>query len=188
MSPGTRRRVRVIPAGARWRGDCVPALTRRTRDMTTRKHFKQLVRDRMRSTGEKYTVARRHVEGDSDVGAARRRPRRHRGVRQRARQPRRRARRRAAVGGDGAGRRRRARRRLHPLGVQARRLPRRSCSGFRRLWQYPDRWATETAARLGLHASSARDAAAPRARPRRWRSSSTAGCRRSSGSTTSSSA
>ena len=30
--------------------------------MTDRKHFKQLVRERMRRTGEHYTVARRHVE------------------------------------------------------------------------------------------------------------------------------
>ncbi len=33
--------------------------------MTARKHFKQLVRERMRKTGERYTVARRHVEGDA---------------------------------------------------------------------------------------------------------------------------
>ena len=31
--------------------------------MTTRKHFKQLVRDRMRRTGEHYSVARRRVAG-----------------------------------------------------------------------------------------------------------------------------
>ena len=35
--------------------------------MTTRKHFKQLVRDRMLKTGEKYTVARRHVEASAPV-------------------------------------------------------------------------------------------------------------------------
>ena len=29
--------------------------------MTARKHLKQLVRDRMRKTGERYTVARRHI-------------------------------------------------------------------------------------------------------------------------------
>ena len=104
--------------------------------MTARKHFKQLVRDRMRKHRRAYTVARRHVAAPAPVvGAARRRPRRHGGVRQRAREPRRRARRRAADRGDGAGRRRRARRRLHPLGVRAHgyraldaRLPARSGS------------------------------------------------------------
>ena len=35
--------------------------------MTTRKHFKQLVRDRMRQTGEKYTVARPHLEASAPV-------------------------------------------------------------------------------------------------------------------------
>ena len=29
--------------------------------MTARKHLKQLVRERMRKTGERYTVARRHI-------------------------------------------------------------------------------------------------------------------------------
>ena len=33
--------------------------------MTDRKHFKHLVRERMRHTGERYTVARRHVAADA---------------------------------------------------------------------------------------------------------------------------
>ena len=36
--------------------------------MTDRKHFKQLVRERMRRTGERYTVARRHVAGGASLG------------------------------------------------------------------------------------------------------------------------
>ena len=48
--------------------------------MTDRKHFKQLVRERMRRTGERYTVARRHVAGapswELRGGLARRAPRR----------------------------------------------------------------------------------------------------------------
>src|SRR5690349_12793360 len=36
--------------------------------MTTRKHLKQLVRDRMRKTGERYTVARRHVVAGGEPG------------------------------------------------------------------------------------------------------------------------
>ncbi len=39
--------------------------------MTQRKHFKRLVRDRMRKTGESYATARRHVvEGASDAAGA----------------------------------------------------------------------------------------------------------------------
>ena len=94
--------------------------------MTARKHLKQLVRDRMRKTGERYTVARRHiVDADTSLGAPRRRPRRHRRVRERAGQPRRRrpAHRRAADRGDGARRRRRARRGLHPVGVRVAPVP-----------------------------------------------------------------
>ena len=37
--------------------------------MTARKHFKQLVRERMRRTGERYSVARRHVAAESAQGA-----------------------------------------------------------------------------------------------------------------------
>jgi len=39
--------------------------------MTARKHLKQLVRDRMRKTGERYTVARRHVvDADSSSSSS----------------------------------------------------------------------------------------------------------------------
>ena len=121
--------------------------------MTARKHLKQLVRERMRKTGERYTVARRHVvERRHVVGAPRRRSRRHRRVRERARQPRRRrtAHRRAADRGDGARRRRRARRGLHPVGVRARTATRacsRSASGAS--------GSTRTAGRAGPPSGSA---------------------------------
>ena len=117
-------------AAWRWRGDPAPCLVGGHADMTARKHLKHLVRERMRRTGERYTVARRHVRTAHPAwelrgGVARR----HGGVRQRARQPRRRGRRSAALGGDDPGCRRRAGRRLHPVGVRAARLSRRWCSG-----------------------------------------------------------
>ena len=88
--------------------------------MTTRKHFKQLVRDRMRQTGERYTVARRHVEASAPVywelrggihgeTAAFANVLANLGVAARGR---------AVVRGDDPGRRRRARRGLHPVGVR----------------------------------------------------------------------
>ena len=55
--------------------------------------------------------------------------------------------------------------------------------GFRRQWQYPARWAAETAERLGLHAEIHETGGREGARPRRSTRSSTAACRRSSGST-----
>ena len=122
--------------------------------MTARKHFKQLVRDRMRSTGEKYTVARRHIEGASpepwelrggvhgdtaaianvlaNLGVE------HDGA------PLSEAMVLGVGGGLGAG---------YILWEFKRHDYRTVVLGFRRLWQYPDRWATETAARLGLHAA-----------------------------------
>ena len=121
--------------------------------MTTRKHFKQLVRDRMRQTGEKYTVARRHVEASAPV------PWELRG----------------GVHGETAA----FANVLANLGVEHEGAPlseamilgvggglgagyilwefdawgyRALTLGFRREWQYPARWAAGTAERLGLHA------------------------------------
>ena len=122
--------------------------------MTARKHLKQLVRDRMRRTGERYTVARRHVVGRRPVvGAARRRPRRHGGVRERARQPRRRRAdgeplSEAMVLGVGGG-----------LGAgyilwefDAHSARRVLTLGFRRAVAVPGALGAGTAERLGLHA------------------------------------
>ena len=131
--------------------------------MTDRKHFKQLVRERMRRTGERYTVARRQVEAatvrpepsaPSPIGwelrggldgetAAFANVLANLGV---------------EAGGAPLseamvlGRRRRARRRLHPLGVRVTRLPRRSrsASGARGSTRTAGR--AELAERLGLHA------------------------------------
>ena len=121
--------------------------------MTTRKHFKQLVRDRMRQTGEKYTVARRHVEASAPV---------HWELR-------------GGLHGETAA----FANVLANLGVQHEGAPlseamilgvggglgagyilwefdawgyRALTLGFRREWQYPARWAAGTAERLGLHA------------------------------------
>lgn len=124
--------------------------------MTTRKHLKSLVRERMRKTGERYTVARRHI-ADADTSWELR----------------------GGVHGDTAA----LANVLANLGVFAPHTgeplteamvlgvggglgagyilwefdshqfrSRVLTLGFRRLWQYPDRWARETAARLGLHA------------------------------------
>ena len=122
--------------------------------MTDRKHFKQLVRERMRQTGERYTVARRHVAADATPewelrGGLRRR---HRGLRQRARQPRRRGGRRAAVGGDGPRASAAGSARATSCGSSSRTATRRSRSASGAQWQYPARWAAELAERLGLHA------------------------------------
>ena len=161
--------------------------------MTARKHFKQLVRDRMRQTGERYTVARRHVEASAPVpGSCAAASRRDGGVRERARQPRRRARGRAAVRGDGAGRRRRARRGLHPVGVRRVRLPRAharvpapvavpgAVGGGDRRAARPARRAARDGRREG-RGRGARRAARPRPAGDRWIDpyrSATAGCRR----------
>ncbi len=124
--------------------------------MTARKHLKQLVRERMRKTGERYTVARRHIV-DADTSWELR----------------------GGVHGDTAA----IANVLANLGVVAPHTgeplteamvlgvggglgagyilwefeshPFRSrvlTLGFRRQWQYPDRWARGTAERLGLHA------------------------------------
>ena len=121
--------------------------------MTTRKHFKQLVRDRMRQTGEKYTVARRHVEASAPVYWERR----------------------GGIHGETAA----FANVLANLGVQHEGAPlseamilgvggglgagyilwefdawgyRALTLGFRRERQYPARWAGGTAERLGLYA------------------------------------
>jgi Butirosin biosynthesis protein H, N-terminal/Domain of unknown function (DUF4872) len=119
--------------------------------MTARKHLKQLVRDRMRRTGERYTVARRHVVAAAEdtswefrggldgETAAFANVLANLGVEPRLSE--------AMVLGVGGG-----------LGAgyilwefEARGYPVLTL-GFRRLWQYPARWATETAERLELHA------------------------------------
>ena len=124
--------------------------------MTTRKHLKSLVRERMRKTGERYTVARRHivdadtswelrggVHGDTAVlanvlanlGV----------VAPHTGEPLTEAMVLGVGGGLGAG--------YILWEFDSHQFRSRVLTlGFRRLWQYPDRWARETAARLGLHA------------------------------------
>ncbi|MDA0138565.1 BtrH N-terminal domain-containing protein [Solirubrobacter deserti] len=121
--------------------------------MTARKHFKQLVRDRMARTGEAYTVARRHVEAGAPV---------HWELR-------------GGVEGETAA----FANVLANLGVEHDGAPlseamilgiggglgagyilwefdawgyRALTLGFRRQWQYPARWASGLAERLGLQA------------------------------------
>lgn len=129
--------------------------------MTTRKHLKQLVRDRMRRTGEAYTVARRHVVGagptppdagweprgglDGDTAALAAVLANLGVVAPHTGEPLTEAMILGVGGGLGAGYI------LWEFGDEHRR-PRVLTLGFRRLWQYPDRWARETAERLGLHA------------------------------------
>lgn len=123
--------------------------------MTIRKHLKFLVRERIRKTGERYTVARRHivgadtswelrggVHGDTAVltnvlanlGV----------VAPHTGEPLTEAMMLGVGGGLGAGY-------IlwefdsHPARTRVLTL------GFRRLWQYPDRWAREATERLGLH-------------------------------------
>ena len=121
--------------------------------MTTRKHFKQLVRERMRQTGERYTVARRHVSespswelrgglhGDTAAFAN---VLANLGV-EAAGAPLSEAMILGVGGGLGAGYI------LWEFEAHAARS-RVLTLGFRRQWQYPARWASELAARLGLHA------------------------------------
>lgn len=120
--------------------------------MTDRKHFKQLVRERMRRTGERYTVARRHVEAPAagwelrgglhgetasfanvlaNLGFAC------------AGEPLPEAMILGCGGGLGAG---------YILWEFQAHEYRTLTLGFRRQWQYPARWASELAERLGLHA------------------------------------
>ncbi len=124
--------------------------------MTVRKHLKQLVRERMRKTGERYTVARRHivdadtswefrggVHGDTaafanvlaNLGV----------VAPHTGEPLTEAMVLGVGGGLGAG--------YILWEFDSHRFRSRVLTlGFRRQWQYPDRWARGTAERLGLHA------------------------------------
>ena len=124
--------------------------------MTARKHLKQLVRDRMRKTGERYTVARRHivdadtswelrggVHGDTaafanvlaNLGV----------VAPHTGEPLTEAMVLGVGGGLGAG--------YIMWEFDSHQFRARVLTlGFRRQWQYPDRWARATAERLGLHA------------------------------------
>ena len=124
--------------------------------MTARKHLKQLVRERMRKTGEPYSVARRHV-ADADTSwefrggihgdtAAFANVLANLGVvAPHTGEPLTEAMVLGVGGGLGAGY---ILWEFDTLPFRARVLT----LGFRRLWQYPDRWARETAERLGLHA------------------------------------
>ncbi|MDA0185245.1 BtrH N-terminal domain-containing protein [Solirubrobacter phytolaccae] len=121
--------------------------------MTARKHFKALVRDRMRKTGEPYTVARRHVEAAAPVPwelrggvhgetAAFANVLANLGVEHEG-APLSEAMILGVGGGLGAG---------YILWEFERWGYRALTLGFRREWQYPARWAAGTAERLGLHA------------------------------------
>jgi len=124
--------------------------------MTARKHLKHLVRERMRKTGERYTVARRHivdadtswefrggVHGDTaalanvlaNLGV----------VAPHTGEPLSEAMVLGVGGGLGAG--------YILWEFESHQFRSRVLTlGFRRQWQYPDRWARGTAERLGLHA------------------------------------
>ena len=123
--------------------------------MTARKHFKQLVRERMRRTGERYSVARRHVAAESAPGAWELRGGIHGDTAAFANvlanlgvvhsgDPLSEAMILGVGGGLGAG--------YILWEFEAHRTYPVLTLGFRRLWQYPARWAAETAERLGLHA------------------------------------
>jgi hypothetical protein len=126
--------------------------------MTARKHLKQLVRDRMRKTGERYTVARRHVvaaAGDTPRGwelrgglhadtAAFANVLANLGVvAPHSGEPLSEAMVLGVGGGLGAG---------YILWEFEQHDHPALVLGFRRQWQYPARWAAEAAERLGLHA------------------------------------
>ncbi|WP_173921702.1 BtrH N-terminal domain-containing protein [Agromyces sp. Marseille-P2726] len=127
--------------------------------MTTRKHLKHLVRDRMRKTGESYTVARRHIVGaetsetvwefrgglDGEAAALTNVLANLGVVAPHTGEPLTEAMVLGVGGGLGAG----------YIMWEFDSLPLRSrvlTLGFRRQWQYPDRWARGTTERLGLHA------------------------------------
>jgi Butirosin biosynthesis protein H, N-terminal len=125
--------------------------------MTTRKHFKRLVRERMARTGERYTVARAHLapeappDGDwelrgglhADTAAFANVLANTGVVAPHTGAPLSEAMVLGTGGGVGAG---------YILWEFAEHGERIVVLGFRRQWQYPGRWAAETAARLGLHA------------------------------------
>lgn len=149
--PGNVRFV-VIPRGraVAWKGR---ASVDGDHDMTTRKHFKALVRDRMRATGERYTVARRHVEAAAPVfwelrggvegeTAAFANVLANLGVEFEG-EPLSEAMILGTGGGLGAGY---ILWEFDAWGYRALTL------GFRREWQYPARWAARLAERLGLQA------------------------------------
>jgi len=125
--------------------------------MTTRKHFKRLVRARMARTGERYTVARSHLaanapaEGEwelrgglhADTAAFANVLANTGVVAPHSGAPLSEAMVLGVGGGLGAG---------YILWEFAQHGERIVVLGFRRQWQYPARWAAETATRLGLHA------------------------------------
>ena len=125
--------------------------------MTSRKHFKALVRDRMRRTGERYSVARAQVAGQAPPeGAWELRGGVHADtaafanvlantgiVAPHTGEPLTEAMVLGVGGGLGAG---------YILWEFAAHDAPALVLGHRRLWQYPARWAAETADRLGLHA------------------------------------
>ena len=124
--------------------------------MTTRKHFKALVRERMRHTGERYSVARAHVVGEAPGDAWELRGGLHAETAAYANvlantgvlaphtgEPLTEAMVLGVGGGLGAG---------YILWEFGEHDARVLVLGHRRLWQYPARWAAETAERLGLHA------------------------------------
>jgi Butirosin biosynthesis protein H, N-terminal/Domain of unknown function (DUF4872) len=124
--------------------------------MTARKHLKHLVRERMRKTGERYTVARRHIV-DADISwelrggvhgdtAAFANVLANLGVvAPHTGEPLTEAMVLGVGGGLGAG--------YIMWEFASHQLRSRVLTlGFRRQWQYPDRWARGTAERLGLHA------------------------------------
>ncbi len=124
--------------------------------MTARKHLKHLVRERMRKTGERYTVARRHIV-DADMSwefrggvhgdtAALANVLANLGVvAPHTGEPLSEAMVLGVGGGLGAG--------YILWEFESHQFRSRVLTlGFRRQWQYPDRWARGTAERLGLHA------------------------------------
>lgn len=124
--------------------------------MTARKHLKSLVRERMRKTGERYTVARRHIVGaeaswelrggiHGDTAAFANVLANLGVVAPHTGEPLTEAMVLGVGGGLGAG--------YIMWEFDSHQFRARVLTlGFRRLWPYPDRWARETAERLGLHA------------------------------------
>jgi hypothetical protein len=128
--------------------------------MTSHKHLKKLVRDRMAKTGERYTVARAHVVGEAQAAppaeagwelrggadadtAALANVLANLGVTAPSGDPLSEALVLGVGGGLGAG---------YILWEFAEYESPILVLGFRNQWQYPARWAAKTAERLGLHA------------------------------------
>jgi hypothetical protein len=126
-------------------------------NMTTRKHFKRLVRERMQKTGERYSVARAHVAASApadggwdlrggvhaDTAAIANVLANLGVVAPHTGAPLSEALILGVGGGLGAG---------YILWEFAEHAERILVLGFRNQWQYPGRWASATAERLGLHA------------------------------------